>query len=147
MGAEAGSFYVPLGEGLFRATELTASPWGPGSQHGGPPTALLGRTQESDAGGEGSVVARLAFEFLGPVPVGTLRRGEDRAARAQGLPARGHPLGRGARCCSAGRGASRLPRPPCPTTSTPNARRSPAPTRARRNPSSRWPPRSGTIGA
>jgi hypothetical protein len=72
MGAEAGSFYVPLGEGLFRATELTASPWGPGSQHGGPPAALLGRTLESDAGGKGGVFARLAFEFLGPVPVGEL---------------------------------------------------------------------------
>jgi hypothetical protein len=72
MGAEADSFYVPLGEGLFRATELTASPWGPGSQHGGPPAALLGRTLESDAGREGGVFARLAFEFLGPVPVGEL---------------------------------------------------------------------------
>ena len=72
MGAEAGSFYVPLGEGLFRATELTASPWGPGSQHGGPPAALLGRTLESDAGGKDGVFARLAFEFLGPVPVGEL---------------------------------------------------------------------------
>src|SRR5918994_7799674 len=72
MGAEAGSFYVPLGEGLFRATELTASPWGPGSQHGGPTAALLGRTLESDAGREGGVFVRLAFEFLGPVPVGEL---------------------------------------------------------------------------
>jgi Thioesterase-like superfamily len=72
VGAEAGSFYVPLGEGLFRATELTASPWGPGSQHGGPPAALLGRTLESDAGEDGGIFARLAFEFLGPVPVGEL---------------------------------------------------------------------------
>jgi acyl-coenzyme A thioesterase PaaI-like protein len=72
MGAEAGSFYVQLGEGSFRATELTASPWGPGSQHGGPAAALLGRTLESDAGGEGGIFARLAFEFLGPVPVGEL---------------------------------------------------------------------------
>ena len=72
MGAEAGSFYVPLGEGRFRATELTASPWGPGSQHGGPPAALLGRTLESDVGAEGGIFARLAFEFLGPVPGGEL---------------------------------------------------------------------------
>ena len=72
MGAEAGSFYVQLGEGSFRATKLTASPWGPGSQHGGPAAALLGRTLESDAGGEGGIFARLAFEFLGPVPVGEL---------------------------------------------------------------------------
>jgi Thioesterase-like superfamily len=72
MGAEAGSYYVPLGEGRFRATELTASPWGPASQHGGPPAALLGRSLESDVGGEGGIFARLAFEFLGPVPVGEL---------------------------------------------------------------------------
>jgi hypothetical protein len=72
MGAEDGSFYVPLGEGCFRATGLTASPWGTGSQHGGPPAALLGRALEADAGGEGDVFARLAFEILGPIPVGEL---------------------------------------------------------------------------
>ena len=42
MSAETGSFYVAVDEGRFRASELTASPWGPGSQHGGPPSALLG---------------------------------------------------------------------------------------------------------
>ena len=72
MGVEACSFYVPLGEGLFRATELTSSPWGTSSQHGGPPAALLARALESDAGGEGGIFARLTFEFLGPVPVGEL---------------------------------------------------------------------------
>src|SRR5918911_4620719 len=72
MSAGTGCFYLPLGEERFRATELTASPWGSGSQHGGPPSALLGRALESDAGGEGGVFARLAFEFLGPVPVGEL---------------------------------------------------------------------------
>ena len=72
MGPDAGSFYVPLGEGRFRATELTGSPWGPGSQHGGPPAALLARSLESDTEGEGGVFARLAFEFLGPIPVGEL---------------------------------------------------------------------------
>src|SRR5215217_2649424 len=87
MGAEAGSFYVPLGEGRFRATELTASPWGSGSQHGGSPTALLGRTLESDASGEGGVFARLAFEFLGPVPVGEL---SVEAATGDALPGVAH---------------------------------------------------------
>jgi hypothetical protein len=72
MGADAGSFYVPLDEGIFRATALTTSPWGSGSQHGGPPAALLGRTLESDSGREGGIFARLAFEFLGPVPGGEL---------------------------------------------------------------------------
>jgi Thioesterase-like superfamily len=69
MSAETGCFYVPLGEERFRATELTATPWGSGSQHGGPPAALLGRALESDASGEGGIFARLAFEILGPIPV------------------------------------------------------------------------------
>jgi hypothetical protein len=72
MGPDAGSFYEPLGEGLFRATELTASPWGTGSQHGGPPAALLARSLESETDGEGGIFVRLAFEFLGPIPVGEL---------------------------------------------------------------------------
>src|SRR5919205_2196359 len=72
MSAGTGCFYLPLGEERFRATELTASPWGSGSQHGGPPAALLGRALESDAGGEGGIFARLAFEILGPIPVGEL---------------------------------------------------------------------------
>ena len=57
---EVGSYYVALGEGRFRATELTTSPWGHGSQHGGPPSALLGRALEYGAGGEG-IFARLGF--------------------------------------------------------------------------------------
>jgi hypothetical protein len=72
MSAETGCFYVPLGEKRFRATELTATPWGSGSQHGGPPAALLGRALESDVSGEGGIFARLAFEILGPIPVGEL---------------------------------------------------------------------------
>jgi hypothetical protein len=72
MGAETDYFYVPLSEERFRATELTTSPWGSGSQHGGPPSALLGRALELDAGGEGGILARLTFEILGPIPVGEL---------------------------------------------------------------------------
>ncbi len=72
MSTETGCFYVPLGEERFRATELTASPWGSGSQHGGPPAALLGRALEMEAGGDGGILARLAFEILGPIPVGEL---------------------------------------------------------------------------
>lgn len=72
MSTETGCFYVPLGKERFRATELTASPWGSGSQHGGPPAALLGRALELEVGGEGAILARLAFEILGPIPVGEL---------------------------------------------------------------------------
>ncbi len=35
------AFYVPDGE-LLASTELTRGPWDPGSQHAGPPAALLG---------------------------------------------------------------------------------------------------------
>ncbi len=72
MSAETGCFYVQLGEECFRATVLRATPWGTGSQHGGPPAALLGHALESDAGGEGGIFARLAFEILGPIPVGEI---------------------------------------------------------------------------
>ena len=40
------AFYEPDGEDRYRATELTRGPWDPGSQHAGPPSALLGRELE-----------------------------------------------------------------------------------------------------
>ena len=51
----------------FESLATTASPWGPDSQHGGPPAGLLVRAIEalSDA-----VVGRFTMELLGPVPVG-----------------------------------------------------------------------------
>jgi hypothetical protein len=64
-------FYVPLGSSTFRSTPSTAGPWGPDSQHGGPPAALLARAIESLA--PDRVVGRFTMELLGPVPVGTLR--------------------------------------------------------------------------
>ncbi|MEA2249286.1 MAG: hypothetical protein QOH46_3815 [Solirubrobacteraceae bacterium] len=44
-------------------------PWDPGSQHGGAPAALLAEAIRQD----GMHVARLAYDFLGPVPLGPLR--------------------------------------------------------------------------
>jgi len=38
-----GSFYIPLGDDRWRATEHTASPWSARAQHGGPPSALMSR--------------------------------------------------------------------------------------------------------
>ena len=60
-------FYVPDGDGRFVSTRSTAGPWGPDSQHGGPPAALLTRAIESLVGhtnGEGPdrVVGRLTVE-------------------------------------------------------------------------------------
>jgi acyl-coenzyme A thioesterase PaaI-like protein len=66
-------FYVADGEARFRATESTAGPWGPDSQHGGPPAALLTRAIEALVRPAGDrVVGRLTLELLGPVPVGPL---------------------------------------------------------------------------
>lgn len=68
----ADSFYVEEAPGLFVSTELTRGPWGPGAQHAGPPSALLGRAIELD-GDAGKQVARVTFEILKPVPVAPLR--------------------------------------------------------------------------
>jgi hypothetical protein len=66
-------FYVPDGPGRFLSTPSSAGPWGPDSQHGGPPAALLARGVEALArSGPRRVVGRLTMELLGPVPVGPL---------------------------------------------------------------------------
>jgi hypothetical protein len=59
------SFYVPLGDDRFSSTVHTTGPWDPRSQHGGPPSALLGRAVERCA-------PRDDVMLLGPVPVGEL---------------------------------------------------------------------------
>jgi hypothetical protein len=71
---EAPSFYRsqgPSADGreVFESLPSTASPWGPDSQHGGPPAGLLVRSIEglSDA-----MIGRFTMELLGPVPVGDL---------------------------------------------------------------------------
>lgn len=50
----------------------TGSPWGPTSQHGSPPAALLARAVERLDTGHDRVVGRITMELLGPVPVGPL---------------------------------------------------------------------------
>ena len=70
------SFYVPLdgdagGDGeRWRATVHTTGPWDPGSQHGGPPSALLARAVERVAPRDDMLLARTTVELLGAVPVG-----------------------------------------------------------------------------
>ena len=63
------AFYEPLGHGCFRSTEHTAGPWDPNSQHAGPPAALLGRALERCDPREATMLSRVTFEILGPVPV------------------------------------------------------------------------------
>ena len=61
------SFFVPLGDCRFRATEHTAGPWDPRHQHAGPPSALLAGALDSR---EDMVLARITLEILAPVPIG-----------------------------------------------------------------------------
>ena len=63
------AFYLPLGGGRFRSTSHTTGPWDARSQHGGPPSALLGRAVEQCAPRDDMVVARVTVELLGAVPV------------------------------------------------------------------------------
>ena len=66
------AFYVPEGNGVFASTPATAGPWGPESQHGGPPAALLVRAFELTEPQQRSRIARFAMEILRPVPVAPL---------------------------------------------------------------------------
>ncbi len=73
--AAPGSFFAKSAKG-FVGTELTRGPWDSGSQHAGPPSALIGRAIERCAG-IGSepadrFVARVTFEILRPVPIAEL---------------------------------------------------------------------------
>jgi hypothetical protein len=69
------AFYLPLGttdDGAERwsSTVHTTGPWDARAQHGGPPSALLGRAVERCAPREDVMVARMTVELLGAVPVG-----------------------------------------------------------------------------
>ena len=66
------SFYVELAPGRFASTDWTRGPWGPDSQHAGPPAALLGRAMELVAPRDDVEVARVTFEILGPIPIAEL---------------------------------------------------------------------------
>jgi hypothetical protein len=67
------ALYLPVDDGVYEATELTIGPWSADAQHGGPPAALLTREVERRGEIAGGQTVRLAFDILGPVPVGRLR--------------------------------------------------------------------------
>lgn len=67
------AFYERIGEAEYTATELTRGPWDPGSQHAGPPSALLGRGIEAVEGSADFQVGRVVFEILRPLPIGPVR--------------------------------------------------------------------------
>ena len=64
------AFYLPLGDGRYEPTESTIGPWAAGTQHGGPPGALLMHALSTYPSAQGLEIARLTIEILGPVPVG-----------------------------------------------------------------------------
>ncbi|MBK5305645.1 MAG: thioesterase family protein [Frankiaceae bacterium] len=66
------SFFLPLGDGRWRATQHTTGPWDERFQHGGPPSALLGGVVEKLRPRDDVMVARMTVEILGPIPVGDL---------------------------------------------------------------------------
>src|SRR5450631_378345 len=67
------AFWVPEGEQLFRATIHTQGPWNPQFQHGGPPAALLVRQMEQCAPRPEMILARVAIDILGSIPLATLQ--------------------------------------------------------------------------
>ena len=68
----ADTFYVPLGDDRWQATVHTTGPWDAGAQHGGPPSALLGRAMQRCQPREDMMTARFTCEILRPIPVGEL---------------------------------------------------------------------------
>lgn len=68
----ADSFYVPLGDGRWLATVHTTGPWDARAQHGGPPSALLGRAIQECKPREDMMIARFTCEILGSIPVGEI---------------------------------------------------------------------------
>ena len=68
----ADSFYLPLGEGTWQATKHTTGPWDARTQHGGPPSALLGRAMQRCQAREDMVISRFTCEILRGIPVGEI---------------------------------------------------------------------------
>jgi acyl-Coa thioesterase superfamily protein/acyl-CoA thioesterase superfamily protein len=61
----------------FVPTAHSRGPWDPGAQHGGAPAALLAEAVRED----GMHVARLTYDFVGPVPIGAPLRIATRLVR------------------------------------------------------------------
>jgi Thioesterase-like superfamily len=68
----ADSFYVPAGEDVWLATSHTTGPWDVRAQHGGPPSALLGRAMQRCEPRDDMIIARFTCEILHAVPVGEI---------------------------------------------------------------------------
>jgi hypothetical protein len=69
----ADSFYLPAGEDTWLATLHTTGPWDARAQHGGPPSALLGRAIQRCEPRDDMIIARFTCDILRPIPVGEIR--------------------------------------------------------------------------
>jgi len=68
----ADTFYVPAGEDTWLATSHTTGPWDAGAQHGGPPSALMGRAIQRCEPRDDMIIARFTCEILRAIPVGEI---------------------------------------------------------------------------
>ena len=67
----AGEAFYELDGDRAIPSEFTRGPWDAGSQHAGPPAALLGHAMETLPLGEEEMrIGRIAYEVLRPVPIG-----------------------------------------------------------------------------
>lgn len=67
------AFYERIDDETYAPTTATSSPWDERLQHGGPPTALLAHAVAARHPREDLRVARIASEFLGPIPRAPVR--------------------------------------------------------------------------
>ncbi|MDX2544883.1 thioesterase family protein [Streptomyces sp. WI04-05B] len=68
--SQAEAFYEREADDRFLPTAYTRGPWDAGSQHAGPPAALLALAVEQRPGGRPDMrVARLTYEIMRPVPI------------------------------------------------------------------------------
>ncbi len=71
--SDPSAYFLPLGQGLFRPTAATESPWDRQAQHGGPPTALLAHAMCLLDPDPRFRLARITVEFLGVLPRSDIR--------------------------------------------------------------------------
>lgn len=67
------AFYEPIAGDRYRGTEAVVGAWDSRLSHGSPPAALLARAIERAFPRPDARVARIAFDFHGPVPVGEVQ--------------------------------------------------------------------------
>ncbi|WP_067475352.1 thioesterase family protein [Nocardia amamiensis] len=68
----ADAFYTRTGANTFTPSPMTGSPWGPDTQHAGPPAALLVRALEQHESPAPQRLRRVCLDILAPVLMGEL---------------------------------------------------------------------------